>query len=96
MKNKISLLIFALLAIGSAACGSSSSSPNGAPDTGVENQELTYQYNLNGCDTGSHQFPSLAAYCAGLESSSLNKGCALSMREQFFQQKCVGMTWTPN
>jgi hypothetical protein len=43
-----------------------------------------------GCDTGNQTFPSLVEMCAGLQSDSLNHGCALSSRENFFGEKCTG------
>lgn len=43
------------------------------------------------CET-QHDFPTFAAMCAGLESDSLNAGCALSARQDFFTNKvhCPG------
>jgi hypothetical protein len=43
-----------------------------------------------GCETGVHTFPSLVAYCAGLQSDSLNNNCALSARQDEFAATCTG------
>jgi hypothetical protein len=59
------------------------------------NENLTYSLDVNGCQTGSHSFSSVDAYCSGLQSSSLNNGCALSERMSLFNSRCAG-TFTPS
>lgn len=49
-----------------------------------------YDFTENGCDTQPHSFNSQTAYCAGLESNTLNNGCALDLREQTFARDCSG------
>jgi hypothetical protein len=51
----------------------------------------SYQYTVNGCDTGQHSFGSLEAMCHGLQDNGLNNGCALSDRQSYFSSKgCSG------
>ena len=69
---------------GSSTGGTTST--GGATGTGSYHYEFTF----NGCDTGKHTFSSLEAMCAGLESASLNGGCALAARQQFFGDECTG------
>jgi hypothetical protein len=49
-----------------------------------------YDFTENGCDTQSHTFDSQGSYCAGLESNSLNNGCALDLRQAAYQRDCSG------
>ncbi len=42
----------------------------------------TYQYIVNGCDTGRQTFTSKEAYCAGLANEQLNNNCAADLRRQ--------------
>jgi hypothetical protein len=48
-------------------------------------------FSLCSCDTGEQTFTSLEAMCVGLESASLNSGCALNSRQAFFvSESCAG------
>ncbi len=85
-KNKIYFLVLVLFFSGCDAV-------NKAANSSTEN--LTYSFDVNGCQTGSHSFSSTDAYCAGLQSSSLNNGCALTERMSLFAGKCSG-TFTPS
>ena len=51
---------------------------------------LTYDITETGCATGKHSFSSRAEYCAGLQDSGLNRGCAEYSRRRFFTQRCSG------
>lgn len=70
-----------LVLLGSTACGGKQASYH-------------YRFTLVGtaaCDTGEQTFKSLDAMCIGLESASLNSGCALSSRQAFFvSESCTG------
>ena len=69
--NILSLQVVLFLAAAAVSgCGSTS------------DVDLTYQYEVNGCDTGKHEFDSLAEYCEGLADDDLNNGCAADLREQ--------------
>lgn len=53
--------------------------------------KYSYNYDINGCQTGEQNFASFDAYCAGLKNDQLNKGCARSMRrEQYVAASCPG------
>ena len=57
----------------------------------TDQQQYTYDLNVNGCATGSHSFNSLNDYCDGLEDNSLNNGCAQNERGNLFTAKCPGV-----
>lgn len=58
---------------------------------GCSKEDLAYEYSVNGCSTGRQEFDSKEAMCAGLQSDSRNKGCALSERQDKFKQDgCSG------
>ncbi len=61
------------------ACGGSSNS---------KSEDLSYQFVQNGCDTGKHSFKSKEELCNGLKDDALNKGCALGLRMESYQQQC--------
>lgn len=61
---------------------------------GCSSEDLSYQYNVNGCDTGKQTFDSKEALCEGLRSSSRNKTCALEERIDRFNKECGG-NFTP-
>lgn len=71
-----------------AACGDGSGSGSGV------NANLTYDFESNGCKTGSHTFNSEAAYCLGLQEDGRNKGCALFLRQREFQDRGCPGTFT--
>ena len=50
----------------------------------------TYSLEENGCKTGEHTFSAKDAYCKGLQSASLNKNCAYSLRKMTFESECPG------
>lgn len=61
---------------------------SGGGSGGGNSSSYSYQFVENGCDTGKHQFPSLAEYCNALKDNSLNNGCAYRMRMETYKQKC--------
>jgi hypothetical protein len=76
------------LALGAFGCGSST--------TENKSESMSYELELNGCSTGKHTFGSLRELCQGLKRGDLNRGCALSMRRQYFEAKncaSVGVIW---
>lgn len=83
------LLVVSMLVVMSQLIGCGSSS----------NYKDSYQFALNGCDTGTHEFTGDNAddvkkqVCNALKDATLNKGCAEDQRHQAFQSKCSGYTW---
>lgn len=87
---KTVLLILAISTL--VSCGDSS---DGLVEAGSNNetQKLSYQINVNGCDTGKHTFSSEAEYCAGLRNDELNNFCATSVRrERYNANNCADLT----
>lgn len=80
----------------------SSSTSNGAVDTVNSSTSVkqSYQFTVNGCDTGKHEFVdttparTLAQVCAALQNNSLNNYCAESARRNYFSLKCSGQKWS--
>lgn len=91
MTNKIyALIAIALLFSG---CPSSDNNKNSGGDshTNVSKTESrSYEFTENGCKTGKQQFDSLEGLCKGLQNNELNKGCAHTSRELYFEQQCPG------
>jgi hypothetical protein len=60
-----------------------------------------YQFNVNGCDTGRHEFTASSAdevkrqLCDALQDDSRNSACAESTRLDMFTRKCPGLGWSP-
>lgn len=82
MKNGgFPILILLMFFLGTTSC-------DFKPDDLVE----TYSYGLGDtfCETGRHSFNTLSAYCAALQSDSLNNNCARSQRQDLFYSKCSG------
>ncbi|WP_413293104.1 hypothetical protein ACLSU7_17085 [Bdellovibrio sp. HCB185ZH] len=55
-----------------------------------DEQKLIYEFEYNGCNTGTHSFNTLAEYCDALTDNELNKGCAINMRAQEYVNRCEG------
>jgi hypothetical protein len=72
------LIAIAILFITSVSCSKSKKS-----------EDLSYDFEYNGCKTGKHSFASKAAMCDALQDDFLNKGCAYDMRKDFYEQKCI-------
>ena len=54
-----------------------------------ESNDYSYTLEQNGCSTGTQSFNSLEAMCRGLTDSSLNKGCASTLRcRKFVEDNC--------
>lgn len=66
-------------------------SPNKNLTSSSEN--MNYDLNENGCDTGNKHFGSRDAMCDALKDDSQNNYCARSSRYQYFQQECPGRSW---
>lgn len=81
LKRILVVTVFVLNALVLSHCGS---------DT-----KYSYELSSNGCSTEKHEFSSKDEMCSGLQSSSLNKGCALSMREQYFKSNSCTGTFSP-
>lgn len=59
--------------------------PNSNSET---SSSLSYQYNVNGCDTGKQEFSSQKSLCDGLLDESRNSGCAQGDRYKAYQNSC--------
>src|SRR5687768_17578087 len=89
-KNVLILVILStVLSLTATGCGGDDyDDVNGNSSSSTS---YSYQFSENGCDTGKHTFDSLQAECDGLQSDSLNKGCALRLRQDYFSTlKCTG------
>lgn len=54
----------------------------------VRDTSLTYQYTINGCDTGKKTFSDLSTYCATLINNEQNNYCAENERLLAYREKC--------
>jgi len=53
--------------------------------------DYNYSFSETGvCATGELTFTSLQAMCTALQTDSVNMGCALAARKDFFTQHCTG------
>lgn len=104
--RKLSALLFTLLII--ASCGQIESKKknkkSGTKTTSSINSEdykKSYQFEVNGCNTGEHSFSSSdesemrRKLCEALQDDELNNGCAESLRFDYFEDNCEGFTWDP-
>jgi hypothetical protein len=95
-KNKFFGLLFGTFMVAMlTACGSESSSSSAVNGQSFFYTNGIFQYQMSdstaNCQTGEHQFESLAEMCTGLESNSLNNNCALNSRTaNFAQAGCAG------
>ena len=65
----------------------------GTSDEGAEisSEELGYEMEFNDCNTGKHTFDSKEALCKGLQDRTLNKGCAMRLRQDYHRERgCAG------
>ncbi len=94
MKTGITpLLMTGLIAMVLPSCGATPADEGSLGRALIETKKesYTYEFELNGCNTGRHQFLSKNAMCEGLKSQSLNNYCAVSMRERHFERHaCPG------
>ncbi len=81
VKSQMTLILLTSALALLSACDSSSSPSK-------DNHTLSYEFESNGCNTGSHTFNSLAAYCDGLRNDELNKGCAYDLRANAYANRC--------
>jgi hypothetical protein len=49
---------------------------------------LSYRFQVNGCDTGQRTFHTRDAYCKGLLDDKLNNSCARKLREAAHKKFC--------
>jgi hypothetical protein len=62
---------------------------------GGKSTKVSYDFTEGTCNTGRHEFDSMEAMCAALQSSSINNnGCAPNLREAKFKESCPG-TFNP-
>ena len=85
------LMIVAILSLASAQAfaGGKIVYTWGESEYSTHSQTYTYQYSVNGCDTGKHTFHSTKEYCEGLANDRLNNGCAVEFRCQAFNKNCA-------
>lgn len=102
MKNIFLLSIFALsLAACSEDSGGRKGSSGSNQNVGTSDIKDSYQFVMNGCDTGKHDFASASMeetkkqLCVALQDDQLNNSCAEPLRQDYFTKKCSGYTWTP-
>jgi len=60
----------------------------GIQGCGAPAEVFSYDFTVNGCKTGKHEFDTLKAYCDALKDDDLNQGCATSFREIEFDSRC--------
>ncbi len=63
--------------------------------TSDRTESRSYEFTENGCATGKQSFASKDELCAALQNETLNKGCALSLRERYFKGQCPGQVFKP-
>ena len=85
MKNK---LLTALLLISTAAALAGCQR-----DDGRRNDGNRYEYQGQGCTTGSQTYTTMAEYCQRLADESRNGYCATGRRYENFRQSCGGYDW---
>ena len=80
---KFILILFLLI---TTAC-------NQLMDYADENGAYSYNFNVNGCNTGEQNFSTREAMCNALTNDSLNNNCAENERYTKFLSDCPGQTW---
>ncbi len=55
---------------------------------GTPEQTYSYDFTVNDCKTGKHEFGNLQDYCNALKNDDLNQGCASSLRNIEFELRC--------
>lgn len=95
--SQIFLLSLTVLVLSSCSKKSHSSNTNTIetirPQTELQTERVeSFSYTLeqNGCSTETQNFGSLAEMCQGLQNNTLNNGCALELRAEFYKLKCTG------
>ncbi len=90
-----------------AACGKESKSKisqdNAVAPSSENSKQIkdSYQFVLNGCDTGKHEFIGddsdsvKKQLCDALQDDKLNASCAESLRLEQFKVRCSGYKWSP-
>lgn len=94
MKNLNYLIMIIIFSLGCAK--REESKVNNNIDTTQRNQtpqesqmqSFKYEFEQNGCNTGKKEFSSKSEMCQGLQQESLNNGCALELRKDYFKQMC--------
>lgn len=90
MRNLIVAAVFTFASV-QALAGGKIIYTWGASNSSTSSQTYTYQYNVNGCDTGKHTFHSTKEYCEGLADDELNNGCATQFRCEAFDKRCLDL-----
>jgi len=58
-----------------------------------KNENYSYQFNVNGCDTGYRSFASRESMCESLKDNTGNYNCAYNERYVKFQNDCYDKQW---
>ncbi len=80
-------ILFSVVFAVQASCGSIEAG-SGSIEHEDKSESYSYEYEVNGCKTGKHNFSSKKDYCAALLNEELNKGCAFRLRTQKHKQEC--------
>lgn len=62
---------------------------------------VSYKFVQNSCSTGFHEFYSQSdaetrnRLCTTLQDNWRNRGCAMEIRQAYFNSMCSGRTWAP-
>lgn len=83
-------LFLASLVLGVTACGVELTTPFGSKKVGNDSSSENYKYNyeVNGCKTGEHEYSSKKDYCRALLDETLNNGCAYPERKATHDREC--------
>ena len=74
----IQKLVLAAMLIFSSACG---------VEKNEKKEEYKYSF-TDDCPTGEHVFSNMEALCQSLLNDSVNRGCAATMRIDYYRKQC--------
>lgn len=95
------LVILCALSMAFVSCGSKKNSKAPVEENKVTQEEvkselvsvteLSYEFKeTDGCTTGKQTFDSKEKLCTGLQNNTLNKSCAIDLRQKHFTNECTG------
>ena len=93
------MVIFAMTTAALAGCSLKVNDKEvGRIGDGGNRAKDSYEYSVNGCETGRHEFNGTPeevrrSICSALQNEGLNKGCAREFRVKAFEEKCPGQTF---
>lgn len=83
--------VLALLIL--SACGTEDLGAEGSANASShqESKSYSYEFEVNGCNTGKHTVGTVAEYCNALKDDERNRYCAHVLREEaFYAMECSG------